>query len=257
MQENKIQPVKLKNGKWTFKNPNGTLWSDIYGEKGVFKDASDFREGLAIVYLKDGTHTYVDTNCNLFKNSFCFQDNFYNGVARVQLKDGSWTFVDKNDKLMKQRFKDIFDFYCGFARVRLFDDSWTFVDKKANFFKEKFEFASSFYKGLAVVVFDGERKNIDKYQNLWDDNYATLFRAIYEKPEHIYEIEESLAFDKKFFRTALSVIKQKLEDMREEMSEEEVDEYRENLNEEIKCKFAVVVDAIRYDIKNTNQDKEH
>ncbi len=187
MNENYPKPILLINGKWTFKEEDGTLWRDSFGKNGVF----------------------------IFARSFSG----------------------------------------GFATVQLGDNIWTYVDKDANFFGIKFEKAYSFNRGLAVVMIGGQFKYIDRYQNLWEKEQGDFFREIYKNPRNIFKIEKKLSLDKKFFRTALSVIKQKLEDMREEIPKEKVDAYQEKLNNELRENFSDVISKIRKDKISLNQNE--
>ena len=53
MKEEYPCPIELSDGQYTFKNQDGTLWSDVYGEKGIFRAAEVFSEGFAAVELKN------------------------------------------------------------------------------------------------------------------------------------------------------------------------------------------------------------
>ena len=75
-----MERVKVKEGKgliktkkYTFRNPDGSLWEER------FEDAREFREGLAAVKLEDGW-TFVDENHTLWEERFDEIDCDFGGV---------------------------------------------------------------------------------------------------------------------------------------------------------------------------------
>ena len=225
MKRRYLEPVKLKNGKWTFVNSDGILWSDLYGDEAMF----------------------------------IFICNFHEGFAAVQLQNGEWTFVDKNEKMWKQKFDFVCDFHEGFACVRVCD-GWTFVDKDGNLFKERFASQSVFSNGLAKVITNDESKKIcylDKYQNLWDEKHAEYFKEIYKNSEYVFQLEQNLLSSKKFLKTALSVIVQRLDDMRKEMPKEQFEQYKNKLNQNIQDKFSSIIVLIERDEQNKSGNFEY
>ena len=105
----------------------------------------------------------------------------------------------------------------------------------------RFEYAGDFHEGLAKI---NTVETVDKYENIWKEDKAEQLYKIYDNPKALFEFEN---IDKKFFKTALSVIKQKLVDMGKKFSKEEVAEYKAQLNEEIKVQFGDLVEELRQD----------
>lgn len=276
------KPIQLKHNRWTYQNPDKTLWTEIYGKKAIFYDAWNFEDGFAVVRLKDGwtfvdvacnlwkqrfehlrnfreglacvkpylkSYTFMDANGNFWKKSFQLVSDFHEGLSGVMMDDG-WTFVDKDSNIWKQRYKFVYPFCEGMASVQLKDGFYTFVDKSGYQWDCKFCSSTSFNKGLAIVnrEFDVRPKYIDKYQNFWDRHQADIFYDIYDRPEVIFELDSNIVNDKKFFRTALSVIKQKINDMQKDHSEKEVIKYKEILNKDLQLMFSNIIEEIRQDI---------
>ena len=272
--------VELKNGDCTFVDRNGDLI------KHRFLDTRDFHEGFAAVQLKNGDWTFIDANCELMKHKFKYASNFHQGFAAVKLKSGDWTFVDTNGEFMRHRFWSAKDFHEGFAVVELKGGYRTFVDTDGNFVAHKFVGANDFHEGFAPVTlrngsitfmdangnlmkcrfepsdyislnnfckglaqfrskFDPEKLQVlDKYENIWEGDEANQLYKIYSDPQQLFELKN---IDKKYFKTALSVIKQKLVDMEKSSPKEKFEGYKAKLNEKIQEKFGDLVEELRQD----------
>ena len=269
------QIEKLKDGRYTFKNQDGTLWSDIYGENGIFDEVGTFNENYACVKTNDGW-TFVGTNGKLMDLRFKQVKNFSEGFACVRMQDG-WTFIDNSGKIIKfkfnnsyilqqdylrvkkdnnyprkrevyvdYKFKMVDSFKDGFARVQL-KDGWTFVDYKGNVMNFRFENVSNFHKGLAqVILFAGKVRYLDKFQNSWERSDYNIFKKIYDEPLYLFEVNETKTNDIKFFKTALSILKQKFADMKnEEMDNEKIKALKKDIDIKLKQKFKNIMLQIK------------
>ena len=98
---------------------------------------------------------------------------------------------------------------------------------------------------------------MDIYQNLWDEKHAEYFKEIYKNPEYVFQLEQNLLSSKKFLKTALSVIVQRLDDMRKEMPKEQFEQYKNKLNQNIQDKFSSIIVLIERDEQNKSGNFEY
>ena len=165
--------VQLPDGAKTFKNKDGSLWSER------FEDCRHFEEGLAVVKLKDGW-TFVDENHNIWPERFSAVDSFSEGLASVELKDG-WTYVDKNRNVWPERYGRTYPFSEGYGLVDLgamdsiVGGPVTFIDKKHNLWSERFKDAGFFKDGMAAVRLDDGWTFINKDHQLLNVRSKSIY----------------------------------------------------------------------------------
>ena len=282
-------PIRLDQALYTFKNPDGTLWSDLYGKKYIFKKTFPFSEGYARVWFEDDTFAFIDENRKYLKQplfvKFFNARDFHEGYAAVQLKDKSYTFIDKHGNMFKQRYYRAYDFNEGFAVIQLGKGKYTFVDRDGTMMKNRFADAWNFHEGFAsvkmykeydkrtqkkpdydyfmtyvntdgvyldydfkqvctfnkglaqVLTFDDKIMYLDRYWALWEKEKGEQLKKIYAEPKLIMQIgnEEK---DFPFFKIALSIVKQKITDMKNsDVDKDEIKDLVQTLDEQIKQKF--------------------
>jgi hypothetical protein len=179
LQAQDLKPFKADNGKWGFKNENGTI-----AIKAEYFNALDFSEGLALVATIDdlsgfGLYSgwgFIDTKGRMvIAAKYNHASSFSEGLARVQSSETkSWGFIDKTGKeVIPLIYFDAHSFSEGYAAVRFLEPrKWGFIDKTGKeiipFVYDKIEAhdffrpSSHFENGKAKVKKDGRTFYIDK-----------------------------------------------------------------------------------------------
>lgn len=152
-------PKRLINGEYTFQNPDGTLWSKLYGAKFIFKEAYKFVDGMARVKLKNDTITFVSTNRKFLKlplfEKILGASDFSEGYAAIVTKKGC-TYVDKNGRYIKgaPMFDAVYDFHDGFAKVLSHaKGGYTYIGKRGQVLKRMLYECGEYHEGFAWVKY--------------------------------------------------------------------------------------------------------
>jgi hypothetical protein len=103
----------IKNGKWGYLDRAGNEVIDF-----KYKRASNFHNGLAIVYVSEDRMGYIDKNGTMvIKPKYQFGRLFSEGFAAVE-KDGKWGYIDKNGKAITPfKYEMVEDFKDGRAKA--------------------------------------------------------------------------------------------------------------------------------------------
>jgi len=80
-----------KDGRWGYLDKAGNEVIPF-----IYKRASNFKNGLAVVFVDENRAGYIDKNGTMVISArYSFAEHFNNGVAAVEL-DKKWAFIDRN-----------------------------------------------------------------------------------------------------------------------------------------------------------------
>ena len=201
-------------------------------------------EDFEIVELDKGKYTFKMPNGQLLSSAygddFVFLNarDFCEGFAAVETNSG-WTHMDKNGKLFDYRYDELGDFHRGFAHAV----------KKIHVVNLIKYFPYTSVVGNIISLDDLPDKldrYIDKYGVTWSKLEYEKLQEIYETPETLFTLDEEMKENVNFIKTAIFCIKQKLEDMHMQNSnDEDIKKYKQELNAKIIKEFPSIFDTLK------------
>lgn len=130
-----------------------------------FGDASDFREGLALVgknFMRTAVGYINRQGEYVIEPRFSNAQDFQEGLAGVQIL-GRWGYIDRTGcVLIEPQFSDAWPFSEGYALVKV-KDKYGYINKAGEMvLPPEFDFASQFSEGLAHAERGPHKGYIDK-----------------------------------------------------------------------------------------------
>jgi hypothetical protein len=145
-----------KSGKKKFVLPKNVSY---YDGGTTLPMASNFSEGIATIYLDNGSVLFIDKNGKtLFKRNYDTVDDFSGGISTVEFGDKGAVIDKRGRYILKPRIVDrqngkiIFAPLDGIVRVQEGERKWKYFNNKGKvLLKTNFDYCGDFIDGLAKV----------------------------------------------------------------------------------------------------------